>query len=290
MTKRSGLGRGLDALIPLDEESPESSVLAGGVTQIPVGVISPNPRQPRVRFDPAELAELAASIRSHGILQPLILTQGSQPGQYLLIAGERRLLAARQAGLESVPAIVRETTQQDLVELALVENVQRADLSPLEAAEAYRQLVEDFGLSHELVAERVGKSRVAVTNTLRLLKLPVAVQEAISEARISEGHGRALLALSNPQAQTAALQTILRYDLNVRQTEELVRKLSGERPPRAPRIGLPPELAAIEDRLRHQLGTKVSVKPTRKGGTLVIHYYSDEELDTLVERIVSGGE
>jgi ParB family chromosome partitioning protein len=238
-----------------------------------------------VRFDPAELAELAASIREHGILQPLIVMQGEQPEQYTLIAGERRLLAARQAALENVPVIIREASQQDLVELALIENVQRADLSPLEAAEAYRQLVEEFGLSHEAVAARVGKSRVAVTNTLRLLKLPAVVQQAIADGRISEGHARALLALSSHQAQTAALHSILQHDLNVRQTEELVRKLSGDRPPRLPRIGLPPELAAVEDRLRHRLGTKVSINPSRKGGTVVIHYYSDEDLDALVERI-----
>jgi ParB family chromosome partitioning protein len=234
MTKRSGLGRGLDSLIPNGEGFSGTAEPSGGVTQLAVNAISPNPRQPRVRFDPAELAELAASIREHGILQPLIVTQGQQPGQFTLIAGERRLLAARQAALETVPVIVREATQQELVELALIENVQRADLGPLEAAEAYRQLVEDFGLSHEGVAAHVGKSRVTVTNTLRLLKLPAVVQEAIAEERITEGHARALLALTTPQAQAAALQSILKHDLNVRQTEELVRRLSGERPPRVP--------------------------------------------------------
>jgi ParB family chromosome partitioning protein len=289
MNKRSGLGRGLDALIPSEAGFSNATAATSGVTQLPVSAISPNPRQPRVRFDPAELAELAASIREHGILQPLIVTQGEQPGQYILIAGERRLLAARQAALESVPVIVREATQQELVELALIENVQRADLGPLEAAEAYRQLVEDFSLSHEAVAEHVGKSRVSITNTLRLLKLPAVVQEAIADERITEGHARALLALNTPQAQAAALQNILNHGLNVRQTEELVRRLAGERPPHVPKLGLPPELAAIEDRLRHRLGTKVSVNPSRKGGTLVIHYYSDEELDALVERISSGG-
>jgi len=186
--------------------------------------------------------------------------------------------------------MIREATQQELVELALIENVQRADLSPLEAAEAYRQLAEDFSLSHEAIATRVGKSRVAVTNTLRLLKLPAVVQEALADDRISEGHARALLTLSTPQAQAAALHNILKHDLNVRQTEEYVRKLSGERPPKIPRMGLPPDLVAIEDRLRHRLGTKVSLNPSRKGGTLVIHYYSDEELDALVERIDAGDE
>ena len=282
--RKSGLGRGLDALIPVDETA--QSIV--GITPISVESIVPNPRQPRAHFDPAELAELAASIREHGILQPLILTRGPEPDQYTLIAGERRLMAAKQAGLKMVPSIVREATEQQRVELALVENVQRADLSPLEAAEAYRQLAEDFKLSHEEIAVRVGKSRVAVTNTLRLLKLPPEVQQAIVEDKISEGHARALLALSNPQAQGAALHSILKHDLNVRQTEELVRKLSGERPPRMPKPILPPELASLEDRLRHRLGTKVSLAPGRKGGTLIIHYYSDEELDALVERILGG--
>jgi ParB family chromosome partitioning protein len=286
MAKRSGLGRGLDALIPLVESTSSVVEGRGGISQIPVDAISPNPHQPRTRFDPAELAELAASIREHGILQPLIVTGGAQPDQYVMIAGERRLLAARQAGLETVPCIVREASEQQFVELALIENVQRADLGPLEAAEAYRQLAEDFGLSHEEIATRLGKSRVAVTNTLRLLKLPAAVQQAIADERISEGHARALLGLPSLQAQIAALQTILKHDLNVRQTEELVRKLTGERPPRLPRPGLPPEMVAVEDRLRHHLGTKVSLNPSRKGGTLVIHYYSDEELNALVSQIL----
>lgn len=290
MTKHSGLGRGLDALIPLEESTFEKIESSSGVTQISVGAISPNPRQPRVRFDPSELAELAASIREHGIIQPLIVMQGQNPNEFILIAGERRLLAARQANLETVPVIIREATQQELVELALIENVQRADLSPLEAAEAYRQLVEDFSLSHEAVATRVGKSRVSITNTLRLLKLPTDVQEAIVDERISEGHARALLALPTSQAQIAAMHSILKHDLNVRQTEELVRKMSGERPLRVPKMGLPPELAAVEEHLRHRLGTKVSINPSRKGGTLVIHYYSDEELDALVARITHGSD
>ena len=282
MTKRTGLGRGLDALIP----SRETSFPENGVSQIPVGEILPNPRQPRSHFDPQELAELAISIREHGVIQPLIVTLGENSGQYVLVAGERRLLAARQAGLDTVPAIVREATQQELVELALIENVQRADLSPLEAGEAYRQLADDFNLSHEEIANRVGKSRVAITNTLRLLKLPPAVQTALAERLITEGHARALLALSSSQAQVAALQTIVRHEMNVRQTEELVRKLSGQKPAAVPKPPSPPEVVALEERLREHLGTKVHLNRRREGGTLVIHYYSDEELDTLVERIL----
>ena len=286
MPRRTGLGRGLDALI----SGAESATSSGGISQIPVERIAPNPRQPRTNFNPQELAELAASIREHGVIQPLILTYGEQDDQYVLIAGERRLLAARQVGLEAVPAIVREAGEQQRLELALVENVQRADLGPLEAAEAYRQLAEDFGLSHEEISVQVGKSRAAVTNTLRLLKLPPAVQEALSESRISEGHARALLALPTPQAQSAALQIVLERELNVRQTEELVHRLSGQKPTPQPKPEPAPEMVALEERLRERLGTKVSLNRRRKGGTLVIHFYSDEELDALVEQILGREE
>ena len=282
MPQKSGLGRGLDALIPGSETAPAQ----GGVTYVPVDRISPNPRQPRGDMDAEELGELTASIREHGVLQPLIVTPIEMGGQYILIAGERRLEAAKQAGLSSVPVIVRQATDQQRLELALIENVQRADLGPLEEAEAYRQLAEDFSLSHEDIALRVGKSRVAVTNTLRLFKLPDVVKNALVEQRITEGHARALLALPTPEAQAAALRTILSQDLNVRQTEELVRKLAGERPPSAPKAAPPPEVTELEERLRASLGTKVSLRAGRKGGTLTIHYYSDEELDALMERLL----
>jgi ParB family chromosome partitioning protein len=284
MARKTGLGKGLDALIP----SNDNSLPLSGVTQIPVDQIIPNPRQPRARFDPDQLAELAASIREHGVIQPLLVTQGDGPEQYILIAGERRLLAARQEGLETIPAIIREASQEEMVELALVENVQRSDLSPLEAAEAYRQLSEDFRLSHEEIAARVGKSRVAVTNTLRLLKLPTTVQQALNEGLISEGHARALLALPSPQAQQAAMQTILKHDLNVRQTEEFVRRLSGQKAESATKPAPPPEISELEERMRTSLGTKVRLNRTRKGGTLVIHFYSDEELNSLVDRILGS--
>lgn len=286
MPRKGGLGKGLDALIPGGEFSAQPAPTEAGISLLPVGQIQPNPRQPRSHFDPEELTELSDSIREHGVIQPVLVTKGAQAGQYTLIAGERRWMAAKQAGLESIPAIVREASQQELVELALIENVQRADLSPLETAEAYRQLAEDFDLPHEQIAARVGKSRAAVTNTLRLLKLPPAVLEELANDRITEGHARALLALPTPQAQTAALHTILRNGLNVRQTEELVRKLTGQKPAPVPRKILPPELSALEEKLRAGLGTRVSLYHGKKGGTVTIHYYSDEELDALVQRIL----
>lgn len=292
MTKKYGLGRGLDALIPVgdehipgDEFTPQPA--PGGITTLPVEAISPNPRQPRRQMDAQELAELADSIRRNGVLQPVIVTPASQAGQYLLIAGERRLVASRMAGLTEIPAIIRQANELERLELALVENIQRTDLSPLEAAEAYHQLDEDFSLSHEEIADRVGKSRSAVTNTIRLLKLPADVRQALDEKRISEGHARSLLALPTAQAQSSALQTVLKNELNVRQVEELVRRLTGKRPEPAPQHTPDPEVAALEERLRQSLGTRVKLKPHRKGGTLVLHYYSEEELEALIERLLN---
>jgi ParB family chromosome partitioning protein len=281
MARKTGLGRGLEALIPGSDNAPQS-----GISYLPIERIGRNPRQPRAHMDPVELAELADSIREHGVLQPLIVTYGDLPDTYTLIVGERRLLAARQAGLERVPSLIREANDQQRLELALIENVQREDLNPLEAAEAFRQLNEDFNLSHEEIAVQVGKSRAAVTNTLRLLKLPPSVQKSLIEDKISEGHARALLALPTPESQESALHTVLRFELNVRQTEELVRKLSGQKLTVEPKPAPPPEIVALEQRLRDRLGTKVALNRRKKGGTLVIHFYSDEELNALVEQIL----
>ena len=283
MPQKSGLGRGLGALIP----GGENTLAENGVMLVSVDLVFPNPRQPRSMLHPEELQDLTASIREHGVLQPLIVTPGDLQGRHVLIAGERRLQAARLAGLASVPVIVRPATDQQRLELAIIENVQRSDLSALEQAEAYRQLAEDFHLSHEEIAARVGKSRVAVTNTLRLLKLPDAVKNALIEGRVSEGHARALLALLTPEAQSAALRSVLAHDLNVRQTEELVRKLSGEKPSRKPNPPVVPEVAELEERLRASLGTKVTLRSSLKGGTVTIHYYSDEELNALMGRLLN---
>jgi ParB family chromosome partitioning protein len=284
MPHKSGLGRGLGALIP----GGENALAGNGVMLVSVDLVSPNPRQPRSMMHSEELQDLTASIREHGVLQPLIVTPGDKDGRFVLIAGERRLEAARLAGLASVPVIVRQATDQQRLELAIIENVQRSDLSALEQAEAYRQLSEDFDLSHEEIAARVGKSRVAVTNTLRLLKLPDVVKNALIEGRLSEGHARALLALGMPEAQTAALHTVLTKELNVRQTEELVRKLSGEKLSRNPSPVAAPEVAELEERLRTSLGTKVTLRSGRKGGTVTIHFYSDEELNALMGRLLKN--
>jgi ParB family chromosome partitioning protein len=285
MPRHSGLGKGLDALIPGDDNQSNE----GGVTYLPIESINPNPRQPRASINSVELQELSDSIREHGIIQPLIVSREHDGNHYQLIAGERRLEAARLAGLQSIPVILRQVSDQDSLELALIENVQRSDLLPLETAEAYRQLNEEFKLSHEDISRRVGKSRVSISNTLRLLKLPDRVKNALRDGTISEGHARALLALSSAQAQIAVLDMIVRNGLNVRQTEELVRKYGGLRPPPSGNEkALSPELLEIEDRMRTALGTKVSLHPSQRGGSITIHYYSDEELNRLIDYILKG--
>ncbi len=282
--RKGGLGKGLDALIPGDF----SSNPVPSDTFAPIDSIIPNPRQPRDIMNEEDLQDLANSIREHGILQPLVVTLESMSGTFILIAGERRLRAAKIVGLDKVPVIIRTVTEQERLELALIENVQRADLSPLETAEAYRKLADEFNLSHEEISTRVGKGRVAVTNTMRLLKLPEAAKKALMEGKISEGHGRALLGLATTQAQLGALQTVLKNELNVRQTEELIRKLGGQKPPVLPVKPDDPGVKEIEDRLCEKFGTRVTLKHGKKGGTVTIHYYSEEELSGLLSRILPG--
>jgi ParB family chromosome partitioning protein len=285
MAQRKGLGRGLEALIPTGKQGAAGSAGLGGVQQVAVELIQRNPRQPRVKFNEEELNELAASIREHGVIQPLIVAPNSQ-GTFILIAGERRWMASQRAGLRTVPVITRQANNQELLELALIENLQRADLNSLEEAEAFRQLVEDFGLSHDSVAKRVGKSRVAVTNTLRLLGLADVVKQALVDGRLTEGHARALLALSTQKAQASAMQTVINLALSVRQTEELIRKLAGQKLIKAKKPVRNADVHDVEKRLQNSLGTKVALKHGKKGGTVTIYYYSDEDLDSLLEKLL----
>ena len=289
MARRPGLGKGLDALIPGKEDQDINKSASGGATgiqQVPIDQIEPNPQQPRVKIDKDALEELAASIVEHGIIQPLIVSEDPASGKYILVAGERRWHAAQLAGLSMVPVIERTVTEQGQLEIALIENLQRTDLTPLEMAEAYRQLADNFSLTHEQIAERVGKSRTSVTNTLRLLNLPDQVRKSLAEGLITEGHARALLGLANNQAQRAALSAVLNQDLNVRQTEALVKKMSGERPPQKPKPQPRPEARAMESQLRNFLETKVSLNEGKQGGRLVIYYYSDEELNAILDKIL----
>lgn len=272
--ERRGLGKGLEALIPS----------APGVAEIEVDSIVPNPRQPRQAMDPEALEELASSIREQGLVQPLVVAE--VPAGYQLLVGERRWRAAKLAGLDTVPAVVREVTPQQMVELALVENLQREDLNPLETATAYEQLVEDFGLTQQQVADRVGKSRATITNTLRLLKLPQKVKDALLKGQITEGHARTILSLEGREAQLEVLQAILKGALNVRQTEEMVRRLVDRPRRKAASPEKPAALLALEDKLRQALGTKVSLTRGARGGRLVIYFYSEEELHNIYDLIV----
>ena len=282
MAIKRGLGRGLDALIPMADSYGE------GATQIVLSAIRPNPHQPRASFDPDDLAELAESIRAHGILQPLVVARTDNSAEFTLIAGQRRLKAAALAELHTVPAVVRDPPNDaEMLELALIENLQRTNLNPIEIATAYQALADDFGMAHNEIAHRVGKQRATVSNTVRLLRLPATVQAALTSRKISEGHARTLLGLPNAEAQQSALGIITSKGLNVRQTETLVRQLLESPSVETPAVERPRAEIDIEDQLRATLGTKVNLQRNRKGaGRVVIHFYSDEELDTLTERLL----
>jgi ParB family chromosome partitioning protein len=278
--RQHALGRGLAALIP--QRAHETST-----TDIPIGRISPNPRQPRQRIDEGELEQLAASIREHGVLQPILVTETLDG--YQLVAGERRFRASKLAGLDRIPAIVRQLADRDQLEVALVENLQRQDLGPMEEAHAFRSLMDEFAMSKDAVANRVGRARSTVANTLRLLELDQTVQAAVADGSISEGHARALGGLA-PEQQGRLIRTVIEAGLSVRQTEELVRRL---REPRATSLADPnkrsdPELERVEEDLRRSLGTKVTLARSRRGGRIIIEYYSDEELGQLYDRLIGG--
>jgi ParB family chromosome partitioning protein len=317
MARRSGLGRGLAALIPEQQAPPPAAPATGTptgmpagapdrripVTEAPIDRIVLNPSQPRTSMDPVALEELAASIREHGVIQPLLVSQIEVPERegpsYQLIAGERRLRAAEAAGLTTVPVTVRQTTPQELLELAIIENVQRADLNPLEEALAYQRLIDDFGLTQQEVAERVGKARTSIANTVRLAELPDALRDSLAQGEITEGHARALLGLPSEGARQAAWKEVTRRQLNVRQTELLVRTwLERAEAPANGNAGAENSNGAIdrgplavtqgiEAAIQNALGTRVTLKRGREGGgTLTIHFYSDEELEGVMERLV----
>jgi len=287
---RRGLGKGLSALLSQGE-------LEGNLVQeIPIAQIHPNPYQPRRVFDEDSLRELADSIRQVGVLQPIIVRQDSVD-EYTLIAGERRLRAAQMAGLQYIPAIVRTPSEQQMLEMALIENLQREDINPIDTALAYKHLMDEFGLTQEQVAIRVGKSVPAISNTLRLLQLPAYIQDSIRNGLISEGHGRALLMVRDPVQQRQLWQQITTDGLSVRATELRARELrSSEQPinsgPRSYPLPSPPppEVKALEHNLSAYLGTKVKVVYQEGGaGRIVIEFYSEEELGRILEIIAPNG-
>ena len=285
MAQRSGLGKGLESLIPTWQSSPAPDGANEQVLLLPVSSISPNPQQPRKVFEEEQLEDLAASIKQHGIIQPLIVIAAEGMDRYALIAGERRLRAAKLAGLKEVPAIVRTASQQEQLEFAIIENVQREDLNPIERARAYQNLADQFSLTHEEIAHRVAKSRATVTNTLRLLNLPLVVQQALQSGEITEGHARSLLALPTARAMEAALDSILSLGLNVRQTELLVSKLSGKAPTNRKVNARSAEADDLENRLRQFFHTKVMLSKGKQGGTISISFYSDEELNAILDKL-----
>ncbi|HEV8662046.1 MAG TPA: ParB/RepB/Spo0J family partition protein [Candidatus Methylomirabilis sp.] len=278
MAQRQALGRGLEALIP------SAGTEEHGIRQIPLDAIHPSGHQPRKVFDGNKLQELAGSIRSHGVLAPIILRQTNDG--YELVAGERRFRAARMAGLATIPAIIKEVSNSEMLELALIENIQREDLNPIEEAEVYRRLTEEFGLSQEEVARRVGRDRSSVANALRLLRLPARIQQDLAAGSLTAGHARALLALEVASEQLRLREQIVRRGLTVRAAESLVRRLKARPVPRRLSAArLSPHVSALEDRLRQRLATKVAIIPAGRGGRIELHYFSDEDLTRLVEAV-----
>jgi ParB family chromosome partitioning protein len=287
---RTGLGRGLDVLLGSAPASTAPATFAPGTLEIPLEKIQPNRQQPRQHFDQESISELAASITMHGVLQPIVVsrTQGSTDG-FELIAGHRRVLASRVAGKTSIPAVVREDVR-DRLELALVENLQRTDLNAIEIGRAYKLLMETYDLTQEQLAERLGKSRSAVANTLRALQAPQILQDAVQEGKISEGHLRALLPLPLSEA-IRALGEILARGMSVREAEALARKMVHPTHPRrrGRMTGNDPDLAGVTAELRGALGTKVEITKGRKGGRIAIQFYSDEDFERLYELLVRAG-
>ena len=287
VTRRSGLGRGLDALLPSD--GPDDRAV-GGPDRLPMSAITPNPRQPRKDFDEAALQELAASISQLGLLQPLLVRRGDAGG-FELIAGERRFRAAQLAGLDEVPVLVVDTDDQGSLERALVENIHREDLNPIEEASAYRQLLEEGGLTHEELARRLGRNRVTITNSLRLLDLPVDVQRLLTARKLTGGHGRALLGLQESPFQKRLAQRVAQEGLSVRETEDLVRRYSSMVTPSKTAGGAgprPPQVVDAQRALTDRLQTKVRVEIGKRKGKIVIDFVALDELERLVDLMTHG--
>ena len=295
--KRMGLGKGLDSLIPdnksaktpktENKKAEESAELKSGEQMMKINMVEPNRDQPRRNFEEDALLELADSIKQYGVLQPLIVRKRND--YYEIIAGERRWRAAKMAGVKEVPVIIKEYNEQEILEIALIENIQRENLNPIEEAMAFKKLLEEFNLKQDEVAERVSKSRTAVTNSMRLLKLDQRVQQMIIDDMISTGHARALLAIDDPEQQYALANKIFDEKLSVRETEKLIKEIKNPKKPKEKKIVENAFIYEdIEDKMKQVLGTKVHVASKGKGkGKIEIEYYSDEELERLFEMIMS---
>lgn len=306
MSNNYGLGRGLASLIPnkkgntstgadntlTDTEETRTNANAlqvnneknSRILEVEIEKIIPNPHQPRLSFNEEKLEELANSIKNHGIIQPLIVS--SKGNGYELITGERRLQAAKIAGLQKVPVIVRDAEEKEKLELALIENIQRHDLNCVEEARAYKKLHDEYQMSQEEVADKVGKSRSAVANKMRLLNLPVEIQRALTEEKITEGHAKAILAVSHPEKQRALFELILKNNLTVRQIEDKTKEISVRSHKRI--VNVDPEIKDLENKLMGIFGTKVKVTKSGGGGKIIVDYYSKEELDNILNKISSS--
>ena len=293
MPQNYGLGRGLASLIPnkknqdaektqnVTEMTQKSNTENSGALEVDINLIDSNPHQPRLAFDDEKLESLTQSIRHHGIIQPLVVSKSGE--RFELIAGERRFMAAKKAGLGKVPVVVRQAEEKEKLELALTENVQRHDLNPIEEAKAFNKLAEEFEMNQEEIADRVGKSRSAVANKMRLLNLPVEIQRSIIEGKITEGHAKAILAIENPEKQRALFELIIKQNMTVRQAEDKTKEVSVRSHKRT--VNVDPEIKDLENKLIGLLGTKVKVTKSGGGGRIVIEYYSDEELDSIIQKL-----
>ncbi len=310
MAQNYGLGRGLASLIPQknkkidkpDEDfnyfgttasknagpfndkiqNQDGNVSSGGSFSVNISQIIPNPHQPRIKFDEEKLQELAASVKEHGIIQPITVSKSGN--QYEIIAGERRFQAAKIAGLKEVPVIVREVTEQQKLELAVIENIQRHDLNPVEEAKSYKKLMEEFDMSQEEIAVKLSKNRSSVANKLRLLNLPVEIQRSLIEGKITEGHAKAILAIENPEKQRALYEMILKNNWTVRQAENKTKEVSVRTHKR--NVAVDPEIKQKEEEISQKLGTKAKISRSGGGGRIVIDYYSKEELDNIISKIL----
>lgn len=280
--EKKALGRGLDALLPTAKTTVDPE--RGDTLELRLEAIVPNRFQPRQSFSEVELAELTVSIKQSGVLQP-ILVRRKGDGIFELIAGERRLRAAKLAGLEKIPALVRNVSDQESMILALVENLQRDDLNPMETARAYQRMLSEFGMTQEAIAQKVGRERSSVANMLRLVTLPNEVQQMVESERLSTGHAKVILGLTTPEAQVQLAKDIVRDELSVRQAEALVQSHAKARTPASRPVRVPLR-SDLEERLQKRLGTRVDVRKGRRGGKIIIHYFSPEELDGVVEQLL----
>lgn len=277
-TKKSALGRGLGALIPEINEVKEKE---SSVTEIDINEIMPNEKQPRKKFDEENIKGLAESIKEHGIIQPILVRKEGE--YYKIVAGERRWRAARIAGLKKVPVIQKEMTDREMMEISLIENLQREDLNPIEEALAYKKLIEDFNLTQEQIAERVGKSRPVIANSLRLLNLDKRVIDFIIQEKLSEGHGRILASIENKETQFEISKKIIEDELNVRQTEKIIKNIKEKSNKKLDKPKKDTYIKEIEEKLMYHLGTKVNISDKKKKGIIEIEYYSKEDLERILD-------